>query len=215
MNDEKEDEELEDVEDCRCCDVNPQQKKTDKTSGENSEAPEEDAPKQSEESTLLEKLAIAQEKNKDLEQAFVRARADLENYRKRSIREKEETVRRANERLLESLLPVLDNFSMGLKAVNLAQEKNDTNHSNTLSGFDMILGQLEKILTEHGLDKITPHGELFDPNLHEAVSQAPSEEVEDGNVMDVVRVGYSIRGKLLRPATVVVSSGKPTVESNS
>ena len=215
MNDEKDDEELEEVEDCRCCDVNPQQKKTDKSSGENSQASEEDASKQSEESTVLEKLAFTQEKNKDLEKAFVRARADLENYRKRSIREIEETVRRANERLLESLLPVLDNFSMGLKAVNLAQEKNDANHSNTLSGFDMILGQLEKILTEHGLDKITPHGELFDPNLHEAVSQAPSVEVEDGNVVDVVRVGYSIRGKLLRPATVVVSSGKPTVESNS
>ena len=211
MQYENKDDNLEEIEDCRCCDVDSQQKKPE----QDSEAPEEDASKLSNESTLLEKLSTSQDKNKELEQAFVRARADLENYRKRSIREKEETVRRANERLLESILPVLDNFSMGLKAVNVSQEKKDANHSNTLSGFDMILAQLEKILTEHGLDKINPQGGVFNPNLHEAVSQAPSEEVDDGNVIDVVRVGYSIRGKLLRPATVVVSSGKPTVESNS
>lgn len=164
------------------------------------ELPQEEA---SSEVSLLEQLAASQAKVEELEASFIRARADLDNVRRRAIRDKEELVKVANARIIEDLLPVLDNFELGFQS---AEQHEDG--KSIAEGFKMVYSQLKSSLEQHGLLAINPEGVEFNPNEHEAVSQAPSDDVEEGNVLTVIRVGYSLRGKLLRPATVIVSTGK-------
>jgi molecular chaperone GrpE len=132
---------------------------------------------------------------------YVRAMADLENYRKRAAREKGEAAQAAVESLLGKLLPVLDHFEMALAA---ASDPNTTLES-LRSGVTLIQGQLRQALVEAGLEEINALGEPFDPNVHEAVSQLASSEVPDNHVLHQLRKGYRLRNRLLRPASVVVA----------
>ncbi|MGB6222909.1 nucleotide exchange factor GrpE [Haloferula sp.] len=129
----------------------------------------------------------------------MRTAADQENYRKRAAREREEAVRYANQSLLEDLLPILDNFEMGMQAA--AQDKS----SMIYVGMDMVRKQLAEFLSNCGASVIESEGKPFDPNVHEAVSQEVAEGVEDGTIIRVMRRGYMLRDRLLRPATVVVA----------
>lgn len=149
-------------------------------------------------------LAAAKKEAADNLDRFMRIAADLENLRKRTVREKEELRLFAASRVLEDLLPVLDNLSLGLAA---AKQPNADLKTLT-GGVDMVLTQLKSALTNHGLKEINPAGQPFDPHQHEAISHLPSAEVKEENVLTVVRPGYSLNGRLLRPASVVVSSGK-------
>lgn len=135
----------------------------------------------------------------------LRSRAELDNYRKRVIREKEEAIRYANARLLEDLLPVLDNFELGMQA---AQGKKDSD--GLVAGLEMVRRQLEEFLRAHGAEPVEAEGQEFDPNLHEAVSHEPSEEVAEGHVIRQVRKGYKLKDRLIRPAMVSVSKGLPS-----
>ncbi|QYM79435.1 nucleotide exchange factor GrpE [Horticoccus luteus] len=141
---------------------------------------------------------------------YVRAVADHENFRKRTVREKEELRLFAASRVLEDLLPVLDNLGLGLAA---AKQPNADVKALT-AGVEMVLTQLKSALANHGLKEIAPAGQVFDPNLHEAISHQPSADVPAEHVSTVVRTGYSLNGRLLRPASVVVSSG-PAKEGKS
>lgn len=129
----------------------------------------------------------------------MRTAADLENFRKRSAREREESMRYANQSLLEELLPILDNFDMGMQAAG--QEKG----SMIYVGMEMVRKQLGEFLVNHGVTEIPAEGVDFDPNVHEAVSQEAGGE--EGKVLRVMRKGYRLRDRLLRPATVVVATG--------
>ena len=154
--------------------------------------------------SLLEELALAQTqaaKNHDL---MLRAVADLENYRKRAQREKESLKEFATEGILQDLLPVLDNLKMGLKA---AQEHASVKEIS--KGFEMVHEQILQVFEKHGVKEINPNNESFDPNLHDCVSQIPSTNIEEGKVAEVIRSGYQLHSRLLRPATVAVSSGTP------
>lgn len=131
-----------------------------------------------------------------------RTAAELENYRKRVVREKEETARYANSGLLESLLPVLDNFDYGMQAA-----KAEAEGSNLYLGLSMVLRQIQDFLKENNVEEIPAVGVAFDPNLHEAVSQAPSDTVKEGVIVQQTRKGYKLRDRLLRPSSVIVSSG--------
>lgn len=133
----------------------------------------------------------------------LRDRADLENTRKRLQREKEEAVRYANTRLLETLLPILDNFELGMMEARRTAEG-----SAVLVGMSMVQKQLENFLTESGLQSIEATGQKFDPNLHEALGEEPSAEVPEGQVLRVQRKGYKLKDRLIRPASVFVSKGK-------
>jgi len=133
---------------------------------------------------------------------LVRQSADLENYKKRAARERQEAIKYATESLMQKLLPVLDNFEAALAAV---QNSNAENTQSLLTGESMIQQQLKSALTESGLEEIEAHGKPFDPNVHEAVSQAESAEHPEGHVMQQLRKGYRLRERLLRPATVVVA----------
>lgn len=134
---------------------------------------------------------------------YMRAMADLDNFRKRATREKDELRQYAASRVLEDLLPVLDNLGLGLAAAR--QPAADVKA--LVGGVELVLNQLKSALANHGLTEINPGGQAFDAHQHEAISQQPSADVPEGNVLTVVRVGYALNGRLLRPASVVVSSG--------
>lgn len=134
---------------------------------------------------------------------FVRAVADLENFRRRTVREKDDLRTTATGRVLEDIFPVLDNLALALQA---AKQPN-ADVKSLVGGVDMVLAQFKAALATHGLKEINPVGQPFDPHQHEAISHQPSKEIKEEHVLTVVRTGYSLNGRLLRPASVVVSSG--------
>ena len=131
----------------------------------------------------------------------MRTAAELDNYRKRMAREMQDTARFANAGLLESLLPVLDNFEYGLSAAKAESEK-----SNIYVGLSMVLKQVQDFLRDQGVEEVSATGK-FDPNVHEGMTQQPSDEVPEGAIIYQTRKGYRLRDRLLRPASVVLSSG--------
>ena len=131
----------------------------------------------------------------------MRTAAELDNYRKRMAREMQDTARYANAGLLESLLPILDNFELGLNAA-----KAESAQSNLYLGLSMVLKQVQDFLREQGVEEVNATGP-FDPHLHEPMTQQPSDEVPEGTIIYHTRRGYRLRDRLLRPASVVLSSG--------
>jgi molecular chaperone GrpE len=134
----------------------------------------------------------------------MRSQADFENYKKRCAREKDEAVKYANRDLLERLVVIVDNFELGL---NAAREQGED--SPIYSGMALVLKQFNDFLAENGLQPIEAVGEKFDPNLHDAVAHEPSAEFAEETVIRQIRRGYRFKGRLLRPSSVVVSSGPP------
>ena len=133
---------------------------------------------------------------------LLRTTADLENFKKRAARERQDAIRFANASLLEKLIPALDNFDMALTAATNA-ESNPV--ESLITGITMIHTQLKNALAEAGLEEIDAANQPFNPNLHEAVSQEESAEVPDGHVIRQLRKGYKLRDRLIRPASVVVA----------
>lgn len=132
----------------------------------------------------------------------LRSQADFENYKKRSAREKEEAIRYANSSLLEKLIAIVDNFELGLEAARAEGEK-----SPVFMGMSMVLKQLMDFLADSGLQPIDATGKKFDPNLHEAIAHEANAEIPEGTVVRQTRRGYRMKDRLLRPSSVVVSSG--------
>lgn len=131
----------------------------------------------------------------------VRTAADFDNFRKRVAREREEAVRYGNQDLLEQLIPILDNFDMGMMAAS-----NDTS-SMIYIGMDMVRKQFQDFLSQQGVEEVPALNAPFDPNLHEALSEEES-DATPGTVIRVNRRGFRIRERLLRAANVVVAKAK-------
>jgi len=134
----------------------------------------------------------------------LRSSADLDNYRKRMSKEREEAIKFANSSFLERLIPVLDNFEFGLQAARSASSP-----VSILEGMKMVQKQFQDFLSSTGIEVIDATGQHFDPQLHEAISQEESKQVPDGIVIRQLRRGYKLRDRLIRPANVVVSKGAP------
>jgi molecular chaperone GrpE len=132
-----------------------------------------------------------------------RSQADFENYKKRCAREKEEGIKFANTALLEKLVPIVDNFELGLEAARSEGER-----SPVFSGMSLVLKQMKDFLAEQGLQPIEAVGQKFDPNLHEAIAHEPSDQAPEGTVTRQTRRGYRFKDRLLRPSSVAVSSGR-------
>jgi molecular chaperone GrpE len=133
----------------------------------------------------------------------LRAAADLENFRKRMIREKEEAIRFANSGILEKLLPILDNFQLGLDAA-----RGDAGAPGTkgiVDGFSMVHRQLGDFLVASGLQPIDAEGQPFDPKLHEALGHESDPAQPDGVVLRQMRRGYRLADRLIRPSSVIVN----------
>jgi molecular chaperone GrpE len=127
--------------------------------------------------------------------ALLRLKADFENYRKRVIREQTELVERASLRIVEKLFPVLDDLDRALEAA----QGND----GIVRGIEIVKKQLHAVLAEEGLERVEAGGP-FDPNEHEAVSSVPG-DVDEPTVLEVVRPGYKLKGRTVRPALVHVT----------
>lgn len=154
-------------------------------------------------STLEAQLEAAKKEVTANYDKFMRAVADLENFRRRAVREKDELRTVATGRVLEDIFPVLDNLALAISA----SKQPNADLKSLVGGIEMVLAQLKSALASHGLREINPAGQAFDPHQHEAISHEPSPTVKAEQVLNVVRTGYSLNGRLLRPAAVVVSSG--------
>lgn len=144
-------------------------------------------------------LALAQENRNQ----HLRAVADLENFRRRSVREREELRQYATSGLMEELLPILDNLGLGI-----ASARTQTDSNAVADGVAMVRDQFKGVLIGNGLVEIDPQpGDTFDPHQHESMAHQPSDEIPAEAISQVIRVGYSLNGRLLRAASVVLSSG--------
>jgi molecular chaperone GrpE len=154
----------------------------------------------------LEELKQRAAKADEHWERLLRTTADFENFKKRAAREKQDSIKYANESLMEKLIPSLDAFDMALAAT-----KNDSAGAlqSLQTGINMVNQQLKGALTDAGLEEVDARGKPFDPNLHEAVSQRETAEVPEGYVVEQLRKGYKLRERLLRPATVVVAKHPP------
>ena len=160
---------------------------------------ENSTPEEHEEnSTLQNKLTDAYAKNEVLHSKYLRVFADLENLKKRSIRDREEIAQRTRLQIFEDLLPVIDAFKMGMDEA----EKQDPDGP-IVNGFKMAINQLESVLDEYGLICIEEVGSAFDPKFHEAMSHEDGDA--DDIVLKIIRKGYRLKDYLIRPACVVVS----------
>lgn len=149
-----------------------------------------------------EQLAAARKEAAANHERYLRAVADLENFRKRMVREKEEVRQFGTAAVMEDLLPILDNLALGLAAA-----RQQTDGKAIIDGVALVLEQFKTTLDRHGLKEVNPAGQVFDPHLHECIAQQPHAEVAAEHVIEVVRPGYTLNGRLLRPASVMVSAG--------
>jgi molecular chaperone GrpE len=133
-----------------------------------------------------------------LKDETLRERAELDNQRKRLARDVDLARKFANERLLSELLPVLDSLDAGLGAAG-------EDASALRAGLDLTLKQLLKVAADNGLSVVDPHGQAFNPDLHQAISQADAAGAAPGTVLQVFQKGYLLNDRLLRPALVVVA----------
>lgn len=152
---------------------------------------------------LAEQLAESQERAEANWSEYLRTAAELENLRKRSQRDVDQAHKFAIERFANEMLAVKDSLEMGLAAAQDAKAEDAM--TKLLEGKQMTLKQLESSFEKFGIEAIDPAGEAFNPELHEAMAMQPSKDHAPGTVMAVVQKGYSLKGRLLRPARVLVA----------
>jgi molecular chaperone GrpE len=141
-------------------------------------------------------------KEEDFKAKYYYLAAEIENMRRRNEREKENLLKYGNEKVLSGLIGVVDNFDL---TVNALRADNDDKIKNIVKGIDMIRNQFLDVLKQNGLNQVEALGKKFDPNFHEALSQAPAEGKEDEEIIQVYQQGYSLNGRLIRAAKVVVA----------
>lgn len=130
-----------------------------------------------------------------------RIQADFDNYRKRMMREQEEASKRACQRVVVEMIPVLDNLERALAHAAADDPLNE--------GVRMVLQQMLDVFAKEGVERIAPVGEAFDPMQHQAVGQIERADVPEGTCIEMYQYGYRMQGRVLRPASVVVSCGGP------
>jgi len=147
---------------------------------------------------LMELLTREKARSEDYFNRLARLQADFDNYRKRVAREREDLLKYAGEQIITSLLPIMDNFERALGA------KND-DPGKLAEGVEMISRQIQDILTREGLEPIPSMGEQFNPEVHEAVMREENGDQPENTVIEEFRKGYTLKGKVIRPAMVKVA----------
>lgn len=182
----------------------------DATYNENAEAELETADAGQDESNAQEQAGLTPEQQEieklklqvdEHQQRLLRAQADFDNFRRRTRQEKEEFAKYASLKVVEQLLPVVDNFERALAA-----GKDSSDYDALIKGVDMIFRQLDQVLAAEGLTRMESVGQPFNPEFHQAVMQVESDEYEEGIVVEELQKGYLLKDKVLRPAMVKVSS---------
>jgi molecular chaperone GrpE len=149
-----------------------------------------------------QELERLQQDLNEAQNQVLRAQAELDNFRKRTRREMDEERRFAAGPLLRDLFPALDNLE---RAVATA-EQNEAG-AGLVQGVRMVVQQIGQILQQHGCRRIPTTGENFDPHVHEALTQQPSDDQPAGVILTEARAGYQLHDRVLRPAQVIISSG--------
>ena len=139
----------------------------------------------------------------DAEERVLRAQAEIENVRKRGRREYEDLLRYGEMNLLRDILPVLDNIERAIEA-----SESTTDVETLREGFRMTASQIEKLLESHGCETIKTENEIFDPTVHEAISQQPGNGADPGTVIGVTSRGYVLHDRVVRPAQVIVAANE-------
>lgn len=132
---------------------------------------------------------------------LLRARADMENLRRRQARDLENAHKHALDKFVTELLPIYDSMELGLKAASGEEASLDA----VREGLEMTMKMFLSSISKFGLEQVDPEGQAFDPELHQAVAMQPADGVEANQVLNVMQKGYQFNGRLLRPAIVVVS----------
>ncbi|MDF2722253.1 MAG: co-chaperone GrpE [Paenibacillus sp.] len=167
------------------------------------EQAEESAEAGTEQSAELERQLNEQRKAADENyQRYLRTQADFDNFRRRSRQEKEDFAKYASAKLIEQLLPVIDNFERALSA-----GKTNNDYDALLKGVDMIYRLFDQVMGQEGLKPIESVGQPFNPEYHQAIMQVESADHPDGTVLEELQKGYILKDKVLRPAMVKVSGG--------
>ena len=149
---------------------------------------------------LREKVNVKEKEAKEHYERYVRQVAEVDNFKKRVNREKEDAIRYANENLIKDLLPVIDNLERAI-----AHAQGGGNGKPLVEGVEMVLRGLLDVFGKHGVVQVPAVGEVFDPGKHEAMAQVESSEYEPNTVVDEHHRGYLLRDRLLRPALVTVT----------
>ncbi len=156
---------------------------------------------------VIEKLGA---ENADLKDKLLRSLADVENMRRRSEREAADARAYAVTSFARDLLSVADNLARALETVpDEARDSADAELKTLIEGVELTARELQSVLARHGVKKLEPQGEKFDPNFHQAMFEVPDEAVQAGLVAQVVQSGWKIGERVLRPAMVGVSKGRP------
>jgi molecular chaperone GrpE len=150
--------------------------------------------------SLREQLEAAQAERDEYRNLALRTQAELENYRKRVGREREEDARYRALPLAKELLPVVDNLRRAVEAANKSG-----NAEELIRGVEMVLRQFDEALARHDIRPITAEGEKFDPNRHDALTQVPTADKEPMTVLQEVERGYTLHDRVLRPSKVIVA----------
>jgi molecular chaperone GrpE len=132
---------------------------------------------------------------------FLRASAELENYKKRAVKELADAINYGNEKIIKDILPIIDSLERALDHAVANSEDFDT----FVEGLKLIYEKILKTLEKHGVEKIDAFGMDFDPNFHEAMLQVESEDYEDNKIVEEFERGYLLNGRLLRPVKAAVS----------
>lgn len=160
--------------------------------------------------SLEAQLEAARAEAADIKERWLRSAADLENFRKRAAKEREEIQKFGNERILRDFLPVYDDLERALAAVAGAEGEAV---EQLRGGVDMVRKKFLQQLERHGVEAFDSVGETFDPARHDAIQQGHSNEVEAGRILEELQRGFTLQGRLLRPSMVVVSLGPEPAES--
>lgn len=146
-------------------------------------------------------LILMQEERDQFRDQFLRTAAEMENYRKRVNRERDEDRKYSKFSFISELLPAMDNLQ---RAIDSAA--NDEAAAGLLQGVQMVLNQFEEILSRNGAEPIEAMGQPFDPNFHEAIQQRPSSDVEPMTVVEVLERGIKLHDRVIRPSKVIIST---------
>ncbi|OUS28488.1 nucleotide exchange factor GrpE [Gammaproteobacteria bacterium 45_16_T64] len=152
---------------------------------------------------LQAQLAAAQAKVQDQQDSVLRSQAEMQNVRRRAERDVENAHKFALEKFATDLLPVVDTLERALQSV--ADAESESGVESTREGVELTLKMLSDTLTKHGVVQVDPVGEPFNPEFHQAMSMQPNPDMEPNTVMAVLQKGYTLSGRLARPAMVIVS----------
>lgn len=139
--------------------------------------------------------------------AALRAEAEMQNVRRRSEREVEHAIKFGVEKIVQNLLPVVDSLEKAVEAAEQTGTDNDATQA-IIEGMGLCQRLFLEVIVKAGVVTVDPHGEPFDPNLHQAIAMVENPDVEPNSVVTVVQKGYSLNGRLVRPAMVMVAKGK-------